>query len=118
VLKRGTQAPEDPRLLPAILRSTAAQSERVEKPVYHLVISLEPEERLPRVEFEQIVDRTLKDLDLEEHQAVVVAHRDTDHQHVHVMLNRVHPETALAWDNGHDFARIERNLRTPDLGGK
>lgn len=104
-------ATEDPALLPAILRSTAAQSERVEKPVYHLVISLDPNERVGPKAFEQIVERTLRDLQLEEHQAVLVAHRDTEHPHVHVMLNRVHPETRIAWDNRHDWARIERSLR-------
>ena len=102
---------DDPDLVPAILHATAARSTRVEKPVYHLVISLDPEERLEREQLEGVVDRTLRDLHLEEHQAVVVAHRDTEHPHVHVMLNRVHPETGLTWHNGHDFARIERSLR-------
>jgi hypothetical protein len=34
---------------------------------------------------------SLKVLDLEEHQAVIVSHNDGPRQHVHVLINRVHP---------------------------
>ena len=36
---------------------------------------------------------TLERLGLKEHEAVIVAHQDTDHPHVHVITNLVHPET-------------------------
>ena len=102
---------EDERFLPAILQASAAQNPRVEKPVYHLSISFEPEEPIERQLMEKVVDRTLHDLGLDGHQAVLVAHNDTDHPHVHVMVNRVHPDTLERWSNSHDFARIERSLR-------
>jgi predicted ABC-class ATPase len=35
----------------------------------------------------------LKVLEMQDHQAVFVAHNDTAHRHVHVIVNRVHPET-------------------------
>jgi hypothetical protein len=54
----------------------------------------------------------LQDLGLSEHQALLVAHNDT--AHIHVMVNRVHPETGKAWDNGHDYARIEKSLRAQE----
>ncbi len=53
----------------------------------------------------------LKDLGLQDHQAWMVAHRDTAHPHVHVMVNRVHPDTGKAWSAGHDYRRIEHTLR-------
>lgn len=102
---------DDPALIPSLMRATAAQSRRVETPVYHLSISLDHGESLDRERFEEVVDRMLRDLGLGEHQAVIVSHNDTEHRHVHVMVNRVHPGTGRVWHNGHDYARIEKSLR-------
>ena len=108
----------DTALIPSVMHATAAQSAEVQKPVYHLSISLDPGERLDRRALEAVVDTTLRDLGLDQHQAILVAHRDAAHQHVHVMINRVHPETGRAWNGGHDYARIEKSLRRQerDLG--
>ena len=40
-----------------------------------------------------------------------VAHRDREHAHLHVVVNRVHPETGVAWDRWQDYPKIERTLR-------
>ncbi|MCP3963601.1 MAG: relaxase/mobilization nuclease domain-containing protein [bacterium] len=93
------------------MHSTAAENPRVEKPVYHLSISLDPQERLEPEVLRGVAERTLRDLGLEHHQAVLLAHEDTEHQHVHVMVNRVNPATRKAWRAGHDYARIEWSLR-------
>lgn len=100
--------------VPIIMRATAAQSVRVQKPVYHLAIALPPEETLSQEVMESVVDQSLADLGLSGHQALMVAHNDTDHQHVHVMVNRVHPETGKAWCNGLDWSRIEKSLRAQE----
>ena len=104
----GTAKPEHAA---AVMRATASENPRAEKPVYHLSISLAPEENLGRDTLERVVDRTLTDLGLEHHQALVVGHRDTQLEHVHVMLNRVDPETGRVWRDSHDYARLERSLR-------
>ena len=36
---------------------------------------------------------------------------DTAHRHVHIIANRVHPETTRAWSNSHDYRRLEVSLR-------
>lgn len=102
---------DNPERAAGVMRATATRNVRVEKPVYHLSINLDPNERLTRQQLEAVVDRTLKDIGLHEHQAMMVAHNDADHQHVHVMINRVHPEHLRAWHTGHDYARIETSLR-------
>lgn len=101
--------------VPIIMRATAAQSVRVQKPVYHLAIALPPEETLTQEVMESVVDQSLADLGLSGHQALMVAHNDTDHQHVHVMVNRVHPETGKAWCNSLDWSRIEKSLRAQEM---
>lgn len=108
-------ASSDPEIAAVLMRDTAAESRKVKKPVYHLSLNLAPEERLGREELLQVVERTLRDIGLEEHEALIVAHRDTPHQHVHVMVNRVHPKLLRAWDNRHDYARLERSLRHQEL---
>ena len=93
------------------MEAAAAESSRTQKPVYHLSISFDEADRPSREQMERAADRVLKGLGLERHQAELVAHRDTEHPHVHVMINRVHPETGKAWNARQDYARIERALR-------
>ena len=93
------------------MRATAEQNPRVQKPVYHLSLSASPGEQISKEKWEQIADRVLKRLGLDDRQALVVAHNDTRHPHIHLMVNRVHPEHLKAWHNGHDHRRIEKALR-------
>jgi hypothetical protein len=102
---------EDPEIAATQMDATASQNARVQKPVYHLSLNAPPGEHLSREEWEQVAVRVLKDLGLEEHQALIVAHTDRPHEHVHLMVNRVHPEHLKTWSNSHDYARIERSLR-------
>jgi hypothetical protein len=41
----------------------------------------------------------------------MVSHRDRAHAHLHVMVNRIHPETGVAWERWQDRPIIERALR-------
>ena len=101
----------DPQLAARMMRATANLNHNVEKPVYHLSISFDPGDNPSPEVMRQVADQTVKDLGLGDHQALVIAHTDTAHKHVHIMVNRVHPETGKAWDNGQDFARLEKSLR-------
>lgn len=102
---------QDPELAARMMSATAEQNVRVQKPVYHLSLSLSPDEHLTRQQWGQVVDRVLGEMGLKEHQALIVAHRDAAHPHVHVMINRVHPDHHKAWSTSHDYHRIERVLR-------
>jgi Relaxase/Mobilisation nuclease domain. len=63
---------------------------------YHFAITFNPEDR-PSGELERAaVLGALKALGLDKHQALAVSHRDTDHHHVHVMVNLIDPETGLS----------------------
>lgn len=102
----------DPREVAREMRAAAGQSGRTEKPVYHLTLSFGHSDTLTKAQMQEATCRVLNDLGLAEHQALLVAHRDREHAHVHVMVNRVHPETGTAWETGHDYRRIETSLRT------
>lgn len=101
----------DPELAGKIMRATAERSTRVEQPVYHLVLSFDPNDAPARATMERVADRVLARIELHEHQAVIVAHRDREHAHVHVLVNRVHPESGLAWEYSFDYRAIQEVLR-------
>jgi hypothetical protein len=104
-------ATSDPMTAAAIMDATALQNPRTTEPVYHLSLSFHPTDIVSRETMEAVADRMLHELKLEGHQVVMVAHNDRDHAHVHLMVNRVHPETFRAWDRWKDYYTIESTLR-------
>jgi hypothetical protein len=102
---------DDPEHTAALMRATAAQNHRVEEPAYHMVVAFDPSDRPAPAVMRQVADRLLAELGLSEHQALIVAHRDRPHPHMHIVVNRVHPETGLAWDRWHDQVITQRTLR-------
>ena len=100
------------------MRLVASQSKRVKNPVYHFVIAWRPEEAPSNEVMIQVADRTCRELGLTEHQAYYVGHDDTDHRHLHIVVNRVHPVSFRAWSPHNDFARIEVSLdrQSEELG--
>lgn len=73
-------------------------SRRVEYPVYHLIISLHPEDRPLTSDdlFKRLIEATLAQMDLSDHQWLAARHYDTSHDHVHVVVNRVYSNRAAA----------------------
>jgi len=101
----------DPELAAKIMRATASQNVRVSQPVYHLSLSFDPRDVVDRAAMERVADSVLRELKLDGHQAIIVAHADRAHSHMHVLVNRVHPETGLVWDRWQDYPTIQRVLR-------
>jgi hypothetical protein len=62
-------------------------------PIEHYVISWGENEHPTPEQVHEAVVLLVRVLNLEEHQAIYAAHRNTQHYHVHVAVNRVHPET-------------------------
>lgn len=100
-----------PRDAALFMRATAAEAPQVQRPVYHLSLAWDPNDRVNRTQIVAVAERVLRELGLDEHQALFVAHRDTAHPHVHLMVNRVHPETGRAWAGRHDYRALEEILR-------
>jgi Relaxase/Mobilisation nuclease domain len=97
-----------------IMAGTASLS-YTSKPVFHLSISFAPGDAVDEALMKRVMARTLADLGLGEHQAVIVAHIDTDDPHMHAMVNRVHPETGVAWKGSWSRLRAEASLRRQEL---
>ncbi|OZC01125.1 relaxase/mobilization nuclease domain-containing protein [Rubricoccus marinus] len=104
----------DPRAVVAEMeRDVALSRSRVEKPVYHLALSFDPTDAPTRDELRGAVDRTLQDLGLGDHPALVVAHTDTDHAHVHVMVSRVGAD-GKAWSTSFSNRRLRTSIETQE----
>ncbi|ATX65223.1 relaxase/mobilization nuclease domain-containing protein [Roseinatronobacter bogoriensis] len=88
----------------------AATSRRTQKPVLHLCLSYSDSEFITTDQMRDDARRVLRALGLKEHQAVIVAHDDTSHPHIHVMASRVGPDSRTASDS-QSFARVESVLR-------
>ncbi|WP_103028201.1 relaxase/mobilization nuclease domain-containing protein [Salinibacter altiplanensis] len=101
----------DPEWALMQMRDTAAASGRTQKPVYHISTSFPGKDETTREERLWAMKEILRDLGLEEHQALFVEHEDTHYDHLHAMVNRVHPETKNAWSNSHDWKQIEKTER-------
>ncbi len=72
------------------LRRFAIDSEKAIKPVFHAMLSLRPGESLTTPQWRTAVQTYLSDLGFDETtQYVAVMHQDKDHQHVHIVANRI-----------------------------
>lgn len=87
---------EDDRAAIGLMIDTARQSRRCEKPVYAFSLGWHPEETPSQEAMIEAGREALAVLKMQDHQAVMIAHTDTAHPHLHVIVNRVHPETGKA----------------------
>ena len=74
----------------------AMRGRKLDKPVLTLSLSWGQDERPSREEMIAAGKEAMKRLGMEDHQALYVAHNDTEHPHVHILANRVHPQTGKA----------------------
>ena len=88
------------------LAGGSAAGRKLEKPVLHYTLSWGKDERPDRAEMNRAAAETLKALGLERHQALIVAHRDKDHPHLHMIANRVNPKTGKAAKLGNDRLKL------------
>lgn len=77
-------------------------------PVFHYSLNWEPSEDPSHEEMTHAALETLKVLGYEAHQAVLAVHTDKAHKHIHVVVNRVHPETGKMHNPEHDKKKLQR----------
>ncbi len=74
---------------------------KLSKPVLHITLSLVSGEELPKDKLAEICQDCAKDLGFENNQYVAIHHKDTSHQHLHIVANRI----------GFDKRTVVLNLR-------
>lgn len=104
---------DNPDLAYRIMRATANQQDALkreagqsaagnksDKVVFHYSLGWHPDEKenLSKSEMLRAADESLRALGAEGHQAAIIAHNDTKHPHVHIVINRVSPENGKMLD--------------------
>jgi Relaxase/Mobilisation nuclease domain len=62
---------------------------RLSKPVLHITLSLAPGEKLPANTLAEIAQNCANEMGFSQNQFVAVLHKDTSHQHLHIVVNRI-----------------------------
>lgn len=85
-----------------------ATGRKTENPVYHFSLNWEPGENIPHQEMVETAKSALAALGYETHEAVLAVHRDKPHQHIHVVVNRINPETGKTHNPKNDYEALQR----------
>lgn len=99
----------------AEMRAVADQNARVKDPVYHCILSWREGEKPTNDQVHAAAMAAMKSIEMEGHQFVLAVHRDSDNIHVHIMVNRINPETYLAVYPKQDFFKLDRCMRETEL---
>lgn len=59
------------------------------KPVMHITLSFAPGERLSKHQLSEISNHCAEDFGFDKNQFIAVEHHDTQHQHFHIVVNRI-----------------------------
>lgn len=81
---------------------------KADNPVYNFMLAWAPDQNPGRDEMIAFGARALEALGVGEHEALMIGHADTDHKHLHIILNRVHPVTGKTATMAHDRNLLSR----------
>jgi Relaxase/Mobilisation nuclease domain len=70
-------------------RMTRDLTPAVSKPVFHISISLNPQESLSKEQWAEVADQYVEKMGFTNNQYLVVQHHDRSHQHIHILANRI-----------------------------
>ncbi|QIL78327.1 relaxase/mobilization nuclease domain-containing protein [Hymenobacter sp. HDW8] len=95
------------------MQAVAALSSRIQQPVWHTVLSWAPGEQVSRAQKLQAAALycELIGASLARHQVAVYEHKDKDHPHLHIYINRVPMDGGPALRSDHNYARNVRVTR-------
>lgn len=115
-------ATDDPELAWRIMAATAMDQDRLkaqagikatgrksDASVYAYSIAWHPDEtgRIGRAEMMRAAEESIRALGAEDRQAIIVAHNDEPHQHVHILLNRVSPTDGRMLGTSNDYKKLD-----------
>ena len=79
-------------------------------PVLHITLSLSPGESLPKNKLMEMCEECAKDMGFEKNQYIAIHHKDTNHQHLHIIANRVGFDRKTVSDRN-NYQKIARYCR-------
>jgi hypothetical protein len=91
-------ATDDPRMAMLQIRNTQARNTRANNKTLHLVVSFPEGERPTDQQLHAIEDGLCAALGMADHQRLSALHVNTAHVHLHVAVNRIHPNSLKCVD--------------------
>lgn len=83
---------------------------KLSNPVMHISLSFAPEDKIEKWKMSEMVEECSRKMGFEKNQYLAVYHRDTRHQHLHIVVNRVGFDGKTLSDS-HNFAKIAAYCR-------
>lgn len=80
---------------------------KCDDPVKSVSLSWHPSETPTHDQMIEAADGFLKHMGWQEHQVLMVGHDDTPHKHVHLIINRVHPDTGRTLNDWQEQKRSQ-----------
>jgi hypothetical protein len=93
------------------MQGVASLNDRCKDALCHYELAWPPGERPTRPQWTDAALHTLKALGYRDHQYMIVAHDDKKHFHIHIMLNKVHPETLRAHTTYRNWLALDAAAR-------
>ncbi len=81
---------------------------KLQKPVYAFSLSWGTDEKPTHETMRNAAKSALSKLGFEQHQAILIGHNDTDHPHIHIIVNRVDPITGMAASTSKDRNKLSQ----------
>jgi len=76
------------------IQNTTNLNQRVKSDkVLHLVVSFHEDEQPTKEQLQYIERELVKAIGMEDHQRLTVAHSNTNNFHIHIAINKIHPQT-------------------------
>lgn len=107
----GNMSSEKTRDLAKEFGQIRAQNQDCKKPVWHCSLSAPEGEKLSNEKWREIAADHMKNMNLDDHQYVVFRHNDTKHDHIHIVANRINPQTLRVASDKHDFNKLQQSMR-------
>ena len=103
-------AGDTPRELSAEFGSIRKLRPNLGKAVLHVSLSAAPGETLTDAQWADISRKYLAGMELTDNQYIITRHTDTDHEHIHILANRI-TNTGLVVSDSQDYKRQEALMR-------
>jgi hypothetical protein len=87
---------------------------KVSRAVLHLILSFDSQDNVRDSQMVEIVAKLEKKMGFDKHQYVAVSHNDTDHRHIHLIINRISLERKTLKDSN-DYKVVAEFSRQIEL---
>lgn len=89
-------------------------NQKLSKPVAHITLSFAKGEQIEKHKLSAISEACAKELGFENNQYVAIIHKDTDHQHLHIVANRIGFNKRTVSDSN-NYQKISNFCRNTEL---